>query len=369
MSIALLNSILLRVKTDPNLSAKGSPLTWDEEDTNFVIIRDALSELSNVDTSGFTPYNAGTTYSNVGPDYVSYNGNIYEYINAVAQSGITPGSDPLTWQIVSLGQFAHEQNKDQYLDLGGPFEVSAEDVYNKVNEVVNGDIFVDGGNSFGANASIGTNDAFDLLFRTNNTNIGGATDAFEWMFGVTTPFANTHKSNKSLGNTSGSYAEKWQDSDGTELGFLRNDGLLSAKKISANNGNSQAAITASAVDGEVAMFLIADNLGRGFGMREQADPTTGYGIQFNIKSSGGATNNTLVSYSNSNIGTLGDFILSGKNIGIFGESFASGDGVIFIANATSAPSGSPSGGGILYVDSGALKYKGSSGTVTTIAVA
>jgi len=34
-----------------------------------------------------------------------------------------------------------------------------------------------------------------------------------------------------------------------------------------------------------------------------------------------------------------------------------------------APSGTPSGGGYLYVESGALKYKGSSGTVTTVAVA
>ena len=34
-----------------------------------------------------------------------------------------------------------------------------------------------------------------------------------------------------------------------------------------------------------------------------------------------------------------------------------------------APAGTPSGGGYLYVESGALKYKGSSGTVTTIAAA
>lgn len=57
------------------------------------------------------------------------------------------------------------------------------------------------------------------------------------------------------------------------------------------------------------------------------------------------------------------------NVGINGNSFGSGTQVIFIANATAAPSGSPTGGGILYVDSGALKYKGSSGTVTPIAPA
>lgn len=43
------------------------------------------------------------------------------------------------------------------------------------------------------------------------------------------------------------------------------------------------------------------------------------------------------------------------------------DAVMFIGN-TSAP-GTPVSGGYLYVESGALKYKGSSGTVTTLAVA
>lgn len=48
-------------------------------------------------------------------------------------------------------------------------------------------------------------------------------------------------------------------------------------------------------------------------------------------------------------------------------SFGGGVGVVFIANRTTAPTSNPSGGGILYVESGALKYRGSSGTVTTIA--
>jgi hypothetical protein len=39
----------------------------------------------------------------------------------------------------------------------------------------------------------------------------------------------------------------------------------------------------------------------------------------------------------------------------------------FVANTSSAPGSNPSGGGYLYVESGALKYRGSSGTVTTIA--
>jgi hypothetical protein len=61
-------------------------------------------------------------------------------------------------------------------------------------------------------------------------------------------------------------------------------------------------------------------------------------------------------------------VSNGGQIGIGGTSYGSGTGsVVFIANATAAPSTNPTGGGVLYVEAGALKYRGSSGTVTTIA--
>lgn len=57
------------------------------------------------------------------------------------------------------------------------------------------------------------------------------------------------------------------------------------------------------------------------------------------------------------------------NIGLCTSSVAnwqSMDGGVFIANAAVVPSGNPSGGGFLYVEGGALKYRGSSGTITTV---
>jgi hypothetical protein len=61
---------------------------------------------------------------------------------------------------------------------------------------------------------------------------------------------------------------------------------------------------------------------------------------------------------------------AGGNIG-FGvtSQFGAGQGVIAIANAAIAPSVNPAGGGILYVEDGALKYRGSNGAITTIAPA
>lgn len=50
-------------------------------------------------------------------------------------------------------------------------------------------------------------------------------------------------------------------------------------------------------------------------------------------------------------------------------SVGGGSRVIAIGNAATVPSTNPTGGGVLYVEAGALKYRGSSGTVTTIASA
>jgi hypothetical protein len=62
-------------------------------------------------------------------------------------------------------------------------------------------------------------------------------------------------------------------------------------------------------------------------------------------------------------------ITTGLNIGLVttGGSYGGGARVIFIANRTTAPTTNPTGGGLLYVESGALKYRGSSGTVSTLA--
>jgi len=66
---------------------------------------------------------------------------------------------------------------------------------------------------------------------------------------------------------------------------------------------------------------------------------------------------------------------AGGNIGIgFKQAkdfkkFGEGQGVIAIANASVAPTVNLAGAGILYVEGGALKYRGSNGTVTVIAPA
>jgi hypothetical protein len=65
----------------------------------------------------------------------------------------------------------------------------------------------------------------------------------------------------------------------------------------------------------------------------------------------------------------GNRFRSNTQFGSVTGAFGGGDGVIGLADRTVAPSTNPAGGGVLYAEAGALKWRGSAGTVTTVAVA
>lgn len=63
-------------------------------------------------------------------------------------------------------------------------------------------------------------------------------------------------------------------------------------------------------------------------------------------------------------------ITATRNLGLnTNDQFGSGQGVIGIANRAVVPTTNPTGGAVLYAESGALKGRGSGGTTTTIAAA
>lgn len=90
-----------------------------------------------------------------------------------------------------------------------------------------------------------------------------------------------------------------------------------------------------------------------------------------LNSTGSGTPRTIAILNSSNYVVLGhashDTTITGTNVGLLGNaSVGGGSKVVFVANATSVPTSNPTGGGILYVEAGALKYRGSGGTVTTL---
>ena len=132
--------------------------------------------------------------------------------------------------------------------------------------------------------------------------------------------------------------------------------------------------TATAFDAATGLAIFQDNGDRqiaigGLGIfRRDADVDDG-DLRINyIGYNGGTTRFRDLRVYNGKTSIIMTVEGSSGNLGINGTSFGSGAKVIFIANAT-APSSNPTGGGILYVESGALKFRGSSGTITTIAPA
>ncbi len=110
---------------------------------------------------------------------------------------------------------------------------------------------------------------------------------------------------------------------------------------------------------------------------DQASPAGKYEIavqtdQFQINGRHAAEQRfeTIAIFTRVEVG--GNFGLHTRNsdgTGFHKNQFGDGSGVIGIGNATAAPVKNPEGGGILYVENGALMYRGSNGTVTMLAPA
>lgn len=106
--------------------------------------------------------------------------------------------------------------------------------------------------------------------------------------------------------------------------------------------------------------------GPGLSMRQGVN--TAYGFDWQIEDADGFLELRKVSAGVSTLHTA--FDRGSGNIGLGTKSqFGGGAGVLAITNATTVPSINPSGGGVLYAEGGALKYRGSSGTVTQLAAA
>jgi hypothetical protein len=145
-----------------------------------------------------------------------------------------------------------------------------------------------------------------------------------------------------------------QDSAGTPLLFFMSSGLLNLA-----SGGGTAPATGTVVGDKISLYT---NAGIGFqGSRVVAymGAGAGFGIRADVAApaqrSSGTDKHVLWANGNAAFGSVG--------------SFGGGVGVVAVANAGTVPTANPTGGGIVYVEAGALKFRGSAGTVTTLAAA
>lgn len=155
--------------------------------------------------------------------------------------------------------------------------------------------------------------------------------------------------------------QQWQNSAGTVLARVASDGKISNTASGANT-----LFVTSTIDNDNIVYIRGLSRGVRFG-----STTTLFKIQ-GVDATNGTTSFQPILLGGSTVnletGGVNRVLVDGSgNFGINATTFGSGVGVVGIANATTVPTTNPTGGGILYVEAGALKYRGSSGTVTTIA--
>jgi hypothetical protein len=177
--------------------------------------------------------------------------------------------------------------------------------------------------------------------------------------------------------------QEWQNSDGTVVGRFNVGSNLGVRYIDSIASTGSYIETNSAD----AIYVYTRNAAhKGFIVRAAASQTAN--LQEWQNSAGTAVATVQVSGRMSfselvfttaagnliaNDGLGGLSVQAGRNVVLAGSnavaSFGGGARVVFIPNAATVPSTNPSGGGLIYVESGALKYRGSSGTITTLGAA
>jgi hypothetical protein len=89
---------------------------------------DELFSINDVGAANFEDYDPVYTYLGETTYYVKYQGTIWKFISDTSQTDVAPDSDPLIWQPVNVGEFAHERDHDTMLASGTDNEVTAEDL-------------------------------------------------------------------------------------------------------------------------------------------------------------------------------------------------------------------------------------------------
>jgi hypothetical protein len=158
--------------------------------------------------------------------------------------------------------------------------------------------------------------------------------------------------------------QQWQGAAGTVITSLSPGGTFSTSGRLVSNGSSGARLDISTAGAATVGAVIRGVASQTANLQEWQNSAGT--IVARIGSTGEISTNNLLSQT----GGLTCLVLGvNRNVALATNSPSNGGGaaVVFIGNATTVPTTDPTGGGIMYVEGGALKYRGSSGTVTTIA--
>ncbi len=313
----------------------------------------------------------------------------------------TPGGSAGQLQFNAAGAFAGDagltyDDTTDTLTLGGALKLPTTSSAGAGSVQLNGQRFLHG---FGAinNAFVGVNAGNFSMTGVGNCAVGYValsavtTGSYNMAFGqaalgsLTTGAGNVAIGNSSLGqqaagsgnvgvgsgtlafNTGGSGNVAIGDSAAGTAGAAT--GLIA---IGQQAGNAATAPAYSILIGRLAGYQITTGGGNvcighqtGAGLTTGANNTIVGSMVTGLPAA--MSNNVVIADGNGNRRFNAD---AAGNIGLnTPDQYGGGAGVVGIKNCTAVPSANPAGGGVLFVEAGALKFRGAGGTVTTIAPA
>lgn len=83
--------------------------------------------------AGFPAWDSLTTYTGGIETIVKHDDKLWLFVSATDNLGTEPGTNSLVWQEISALTLAHFRNQDQYLDFGGPYQRSAQEISEHIN--------------------------------------------------------------------------------------------------------------------------------------------------------------------------------------------------------------------------------------------
>lgn len=84
-----------------------------------------VNSLPGQTVNAFDPWDGGTTYTGGQEVVVKHDNKLWLFVSGSNSLGTEPGTNGLVWQQINAVQLAHFRNQDQFLDQGGPNQVSA----------------------------------------------------------------------------------------------------------------------------------------------------------------------------------------------------------------------------------------------------
>jgi hypothetical protein len=268
--------------------------------------------------------------------------------------------------LVSWAEFSHSGafGTSNYCLLqnssGGTYlnAVAGQNVYFAIGNTIHGNLTSTGSFLFGTTTNSGNG---RLQLATNTTSAGGIGFGTDWSLYRLDQYS------IALNGTAGSSVLRFYESGtlkgliGTTAGTTYLDSLSGSIILRTNGGTTALTLDSS----QLATFAKGVTVGSTSGALTALNDfyhgsggTKGFWNDTGLY--GPSTGSFIIRAGNDANST----IIAGNSSG--SHLTVTSGGLLLVANAT-APGSNPTGGGYLYVESGALKYRGSSGTVTTIA--